>query len=63
MTTAELADCLKVEPKTLTNWRYLGRGPAYVKDGGLVRCRREDLEAWTREHTVDPQAGEQQWSN
>lgn len=58
MTTAELADYLKVEPKTLTNWRYLGRGPAYVKHGGMVRYRREDVDAWIRQHTVQPGADE-----
>ena len=58
MTTAELAAYLKVEPKTLTNWRYSGRGPAYVKDGGMVRYRREDIDAWIRDHTVHPWADE-----
>ncbi len=56
MTTEELAAHLRVEPKTLANWRYLGRGPIYVKDGGLVRYRREDVEAWERDHTVRPTA-------
>ena len=56
MTTEELAAHLRVEPKTLANWRYLGRGPIYVKDGGLVRYRREDVDAWERDHTVHPTA-------
>lgn len=56
MTTEELAAHLRVKPKTLANWRYLGRGPVYVKDGGLVRYRREDVEAWERDHTVHPTA-------
>lgn len=54
MTTAELADYLKVEPKTLANWRYQGKGPAYLKNGGIVRYRHADVEAWIREHTIEP---------
>ncbi len=54
MTTAELADYLKVEPKTLANWRYQGKGPAYLKNGGIVRYRLADVAAWIREHTIEP---------
>ena len=34
-------------------------GPAYVKDGGMVRYRLEDVEAWVLEHTVQPRGAEQ----
>lgn len=54
ITPNELACDLKVNTKTLANWRYLGRGPSFLKDGGVVRYRRKDVEAWEREHTVTP---------
>lgn len=38
LTPEEVAAALHVSTKTLANWRYLGgRGPAFVKDGGVVR--------------------------
>ena len=44
----DAAQLLGVEPKTLANWRWQKRGPAYTKDGligrsGVVRYRRVDL--------------------
>jgi predicted site-specific integrase-resolvase len=54
MTPAELAAHLKVESKTLADWRCKGRGPSYFKSGGIVRYRQADVESWVREHTVDP---------
>lgn len=38
LTSQEVARVLHVSTKTLANWRYLGgRGPAWIKDGGIVR--------------------------
>lgn len=53
MTQDELAGELKVPPRTLSQWRYLGRGPAYVKVGGRVRYRRSDVEAWMQDNRVE----------
>jgi predicted site-specific integrase-resolvase len=46
LTPAELANENKIPEKTLAQWRYLGRGPRYLKIGGHVRYRRTDVEAW-----------------
>ena len=40
LTQAALAKRWKVSPRTLERWRWLGRGPQYMKVGGKVRYRR-----------------------
>ncbi len=40
--------------RTLGQWRYLGRGPAYIKIEGHIRYRRADLEAYIDAHRIDP---------
>lgn len=42
----QLAERLRLNVRTLDNWRSLGTGPAYIKVGGLVRYRLEDVLAW-----------------
>lgn len=46
LTPAEVATYLQVSEKTLANWRYLGRGPRFVKVGRDIRYRESDLEHW-----------------
>jgi len=41
----ELARRWKLSPRTLERWRWLGQGPQYVKIGGRVVYRLEDVEA------------------
>ena len=54
LTEAEAAKILRVAPGTLLNWRYKGRGPKYVKHGGIIRYRRTDLDAFLEHSIVDP---------
>ena len=35
-----------VSPRTLERWRWLGQGPSYLKVGGRVVYRLEDVEAF-----------------
>jgi len=35
-----------ISPRTLERWRVEGRGPAYLKIGGRVVYRLEDIEAY-----------------
>ena len=53
----EAANRLGVEPSTLANWRWAGRGPRYVKIGGRCRYRLLDiaffLDSQTRSSTSD----------
>jgi predicted DNA-binding transcriptional regulator AlpA len=41
----------KITEPTLATWRYLGKGPAFVKVGAAVRYRRSDVTAWLAERT------------
>ena len=42
----ELAARWKVSPRTLERWRYVGDGPSFIKLGGRVIYRIEDVEAF-----------------
>ena len=41
----ELADRWRISHRTLERWRWVGEGPAYLKVGGRVLYRLEDIEA------------------
>lgn len=40
----ELSRRWKLSPRTLERWRWLGLGPRYLKVGGRVIYRLEDIE-------------------
>lgn len=50
-----LAEYLDTTPGTLAQWRFLGKGPKFIKVGRNVRYRASDVDAWldqqTREQT------------
>lgn len=48
LTPDALSEHLGVPTTTLANWRYLHRGPAFVRVGRHVRYRVEDVIAWTK---------------
>ncbi|MEU5218486.1 helix-turn-helix domain-containing protein [Streptomyces sp. NPDC020807] len=58
-TTAQAAAFLRVAPKTLRNWRCIGRGPAYEVHQGHrgVLYRPSVVRAWQKTNTrvVDPE--------
>jgi len=37
---------LQVKPGTLRKWRFLGRGPQFLRVGRSIRYRVEDIESW-----------------
>ena len=45
----DLAERWHVSPRTLERWRWLGRGPRFLKVGGRVVYRLEDVEAYERD--------------
>ena len=56
MTTREVADYLKVHPKTLAIWRHRDQGPRYYRVGVRdIRYSQEDVEAWLAENRQTPQ--------
>lgn len=51
LTPKQVAHRLAVPVGSLTNWRYTGVGPRYIKLGRLVRYRAADVEAWVDAQT------------
>jgi predicted site-specific integrase-resolvase len=51
--TAEAAKITGISYDTLTYWRFQGKGPRFLKMGGLVRYRLEDLEAFMLSRTMN----------
>ncbi|WP_106427462.1 helix-turn-helix transcriptional regulator [Nocardia farcinica] len=47
----EIADFLGTSPAQLAQYRYLGKGPRFVKVGSRVRYRWADVEAWVEQNT------------
>ena len=45
----ELAARWNLSPRTLERWRFTGEGPQYVKLGGRVVYRLEDIEGYEAE--------------
>jgi excisionase family DNA binding protein len=56
LTPVEAAELLRLRPATLNNWRSAGRGPKFVRVGGLVRYPRDELECWVRAQLVQPES-------
>lgn len=54
---ARLANRWQISPRTLERWRWTGEGPAFVKIGGRVVYRLDDILAFENarrcESTVD----------
>lgn len=54
--TEEVAGYIKIPAKTLEQWRYLGKGPAYIKVGKHVRYRASAVNAWLDSQSKTPAA-------
>ncbi|MFI6866763.1 helix-turn-helix domain-containing protein [Nocardia sp. NPDC050406] len=46
MSTEEVAERLKIPPKTLSNWASLGKGPRFAKIGRFRRYKLSELKRW-----------------
>jgi hypothetical protein len=49
MSQAELARRWSISPRTLERWRWIGHGPKFLKLGGRVVYRMQDVEAYEAE--------------
>jgi len=49
-TPAEVSAVLRVAVKTLANWRWLGKGPAWSKAGHSVRYAWADVREYQVSH-------------
>lgn len=54
MRETDAAAYLGLAPKTLSRWRWAGRGPAFHKLGSAVRYSVQDLEAFIANGAVTP---------
>lgn len=54
LTAQELSDRYggRISARTLSNWRWAGTGPKFLKLGGRVVYPLRDLEAWEARRTV-----------
>lgn len=59
MTPEQVAKLLQVKPERLRKMRAAGRGPAFVKDGRLIRYHPNAVGAWLRacEQGGEPRVG------
>ena len=49
LTQVPVADRWQMSVRTLERWRWLGQGPRFMKLGGRVAYRLEDIEAFEAE--------------
>ena len=49
LTQVQVADRWQMSVRTLERWRWLGQGPRFMKLGGRVAYRLEDIEAFEAE--------------
>jgi hypothetical protein len=59
LTQSEVARRWCLSPRTLERWRWLGQGPAFLKLGGRVAYRLEDIEAFEAAQTRDATSASQ----
>lgn len=57
MTREEVADRLKVAPKTVANWASEEKGPRFAKIGKRCLYRLIDVQAWENAQFPDCTAG------
>lgn len=53
----QLAERWHMSPRTLEQWRWLGKGPRFLKIGARVLYREEDVEAWEAAQVCQNTAG------
>lgn len=51
LSQTELAARWTISPRTLERWRFTGEGPQFIKIGGRVAYRLEDIEAYEADRT------------
>jgi len=52
LTPKEVSEALGVATQTLAKWRSDGTGMPYIKLGGAVRYRADEVAAWVDANTV-----------
>jgi len=52
-TVEEVANKLQLSKATLNRWRGTGEGPKFLKLGGAIRYRQEDVQDWMSRQLVN----------
>ncbi|NCD25803.1 MAG: DNA-binding protein [Deltaproteobacteria bacterium] len=52
----QAADYIGMKVATLRQWRFLSKGPVFLKIGRSCRYRKEDLDAFLEKSAVNPLA-------
>jgi excisionase family DNA binding protein len=52
LSSAEVADLMQIPVRTLDQWAYLHRGPAFIRVGRYRRYRLTDVETWLNSQTT-----------
>ncbi len=58
----DLSRRLGISVRTLERWRWLGMGPRFIKVGGRVKYRLEDVEAFEESRLCQSTADEHYFS-
>ena len=53
----DLADRWRLSPRTLERWRWLKRGPAFLRLGGRIVYRLSDIETFEMAQLSSTQSG------
>jgi predicted DNA-binding transcriptional regulator AlpA len=53
LTAEEVAEILRISPKTLSNWRSKHKGPPSLRYGGIVLYSESRLTAWIDQNTEE----------
>lgn len=59
----ELAARWTISPRTLERWRFTGEGPQFIKIGGRVAYRLEDIEGYEAEQIRQTTPGVRRCTN
>jgi len=57
LTQNQLAERWYISPRTLEQWRWLGKGPKFVKIGARVLYRDSDIETYEATQTCQNTSG------
>lgn len=55
--SAVLARMMGLQPQTLRKWRWQGKGPAFVRDGGRVLYSAKVVADWLEEQKAGKENG------
>lgn len=57
LTQEQLAARWQISPRTLEQWRWLGKGPKFLKIGARVLYREPDVDAFEASHLYQNTSG------